>query len=389
MLKILHVVSDDKFIDGHLLRYTTCENHIVSLKEEFTYNGKYINSIEWIKPTSESLAALAKKALVFDCVIIYHLDLTKAKLINSLDPNIKVIWHFFGAEVYHMIKYRYDIYSDLTKKALGIKNVFFKKLELNYIETKATIKDVLTGRIRNTEDKISERAIKRVNFFLAFDYNEYKMLKKKVHYLPEFLALPLTIPVPKVDLSKPKKSGIILGNSRSPSNNHLDILDILLASNNKIPLIIPYSYTPGNETYGNELKSNLMSLPNPYELLEDFIPFNEYVNLIGNCSTAVFNSYRQMALGNVLISLINGVKVYLSVKNPSLKWLKNLGFIIFSIEGQLEDDLKNNKLQLSLADCMHNRALYNKLNDISNNDKFIKDIQAIVDKHEAKTKNII
>lgn len=388
MIKILHLVSDDKFIDGHLGRYSTCLNEIVYLKEEFTYTGKYKDSIKWVKPLSNEYELLIEQAVKYDIIIIYVLGHEKADFINKLDANAIIIWHFFGAEIYHNQKYIYDLYSTSTLRLLNIDNLNAHKFYLSYIDKKIRLLDWLKGKPKNNRKKMISKAIKRVDYFLGFDKNEHLLLKSKIKYLPPFLALPLTIKVPQIELPEKKSIKIIVGNSSSPSNNHADILSLLNRSDNKYPVLLPFNYGDTG-AYKNKIKDIIKSLPFEVDVLEDFVAFDDYVKMIGACSTGIFNSYRQMALGNILISIINGVKVYLSVKNPSLKWLKDLGFIVFSIEGQLEDDLKNNKLQLSLADCMHNRALYNKLNDISNNDKFIKDIQAIVDKHEAKTKNII
>ncbi len=386
MLKILHVVSDDKFIDGQVGRYLTCENHIVYLKEELTYKGKFKDSIIWVKPLSNDYDLLINQSSKYDIIIIYVLGHEKADFINKLNPNAIIIWHFFGAEIYHNQKYIYNLYSTSTLRLLNIDNLKLHKLYISYINKKIKLLDWFKGKRKNNRSKIIIKAIKRVDYFLGFDINEYLLLKSKIKYLPPFLSLPLTIKVPQINLSENKNIKFIVGNSSSPSNNHADILTLLSGYHNKYPVLLPLNYGDSGD-YNSKIKEIVKSLPFKTEILEDFIAFDDYVKMVGACSTAIFNSYRQMALGNILISIINGVKVYLSVKNPSLKWLTDLGFIVFSIEDQLEKDLTNNNLQLNLADCMHNRALYNKLNDNSNNVKFINNIRVIVNKHKVGTNN--
>jgi len=60
----------------------------------------------------------------------------------------------------------------------------------------------------------------------------------------------------------------------------------------------------------------------------------------------VINSYRQMAGNNIFTALGNGVKVYLNRRNVFYTWMKNEGFMIYTIE-DFDADLQNNNLRLT------------------------------------------
>ncbi len=84
------------------------------------------------------------------------------------------------------------------------------------------------------------------------------------------------------------------------------------------------------------------------------------------------HSFRQMALGNVMVSIVAGSKVYLSEKNISYTWLKNLGFKIFSVEKDLKNDIENGKISLSEKERQINNIAYNELTNKKNAEDFLK-----------------
>jgi dTDP-N-acetylfucosamine:lipid II N-acetylfucosaminyltransferase len=139
----------------------------------------------------------------------------------------------------------------------------------------------------------------------------------------------------------------------------------------------PFSYGE-KKKYSNYIRLIVSNSKLAIELIEDFMPYNQYLNFVGQHSTAIFNSYRQMGLGNILVALWSGLKIYLSLKNPTYQWLKNLGFIIFSIEEDLLLDLKSNNLILDNCKIAHNFHLYADLSKDENNFQFIEKLYKIL-----------
>jgi len=168
----------------------------------------------------------------------------------------------------------------------------------------------------------------------------------------------------------------LLGHSASADGNHADIIDLLTKQEYKGQVIVPLSYGE-NEKYARKIKQRLSASGLQVEILDSFIQSDQYADKINLCQAAVFNSYRQLGLGNILLSLKNMLKVYLDEKNPSFQWLQNNGFIIFSVKKDLADNLKDGQLGLSPDQAEINRNAYHKLSDPNNNIAFLDQIKKI------------
>jgi len=382
MLKILHIFHDQKFIDFHIERFQESPyfNEYVYLDKEFAYNGKYLDILRKVKPFTEDYSVLISTASLYDIIFIYNLNKTKASLINSLEVKKPIIiWHFYGVEIYNRPRFKYENYSLATKKVLGIKSLTLLKesLRRNVRNLKYILKCILTGNMISLPKDVIEQAIAKIDFFAWYDVYEYKLLKSKMKRLPQFLYMPFIMKkansIPVAELS-PKT---IIGNSYSPENNHLDILLLLQRHSFKNEIIVPFSY--GNdEIYKLRLTKIIQSMNLNIRLLDKLMNYEEYLSLLKSCKVGIFNSYRQMALGNIVKLIINGSKIYLSKKNPTFYWLKKYGFYIYSIENELENDLITANLQVTENEIWHNQTLYEKLTDTAQNKDFIKNLQKLV-----------
>ena len=101
-------------------------------------------------------------------------------------------------------------------------------------------------------------------------------------------------------------------------------------------------------------------------IIDDFLPFDSYVERIANAKAAIINSYRQMGLGNMFIFLGNNTKLYLNERNPSFKWMTRLGFSIYSVEKDLKKDIEMNNFNLETHIGQKNKNIIDKLSDDGN-----------------------
>jgi len=126
-----------------------------------------------------------------------------------------------------------------------------------------------------------------------------------------------------------KGINILLGNSADPSNNHPDLLEKLLPHKNKINKIYaPLSY--GDKKHAVKiikLGHELFDLK--FKPLTDFMPFEDYLSIIGSIDVAVFGHNRQQGMGNIITLLSLGKKVFLKRNISSYKMLKELGIHVF------------------------------------------------------------
>lgn len=133
---------------------------------------------------------------------------------------------------------------------------------------------------------------------------------------------------------KEKKSSTIfiqIGNSADPLNNHLEVLDKLEKYKNEdIKIIAPLSY--GNHRYREEvINVGKEKFASKFKALTEFMPFNDYLQLLGDIDIAIFNHKRQQAMGNITSLLGFGKKVYMRSEIASWKLFEEVGVQVYDI----------------------------------------------------------
>lgn len=302
-----------------------------------------------------------------DLIILYSLDAFKIKLIKYLSNDLKIIWRFFGYELYYHHNSKY--LSAKTKKCLEqISNSFIQTF-INRNELRRIVYNhILKFRLK--------KALKKCDYFMGMMFDEYSILKKNWKYLPSFIETSFSSIENINFIHNIKKNHILIGNSRSKWNNHIDILEIVthFPDFKEFQFFLPFNYGT-DYTYSEYLEKKYSSF-NSLNFIKNFLPLNEYKNIISHCKAAVFNNYRQLALANILYCLNFGVKVYLNLKNPTFNWLSNKGFIVFSIEEFAEDFLADN-LELSNEEKDINFNLYKKYSSDESRKLFLDNILSL------------
>jgi hypothetical protein len=125
-------------------------------------------------------------------------------------------------------------------------------------------------------------------------------------------------------------------------------------------MIIPFSYF--NETsYSLRLREKIKLYPN-IVLYEKFLLLDDYELMFKKASAFISNSLRQSALGNILLALQNGVKIYLNEKNIIYSELISQGLYIYSIN-QFNTDIKYDNICLSLDEMEYNISMMKLLSE--------------------------
>ena len=146
---------------------------------------------------------------------------------------------------------------------------------------------------------------------------------------------------------KPKEHktiNILVGNSADPSNNHLEVFEKLLQYKDEdIKIIVPLSYSSQENAKKVIVKGREM-FGDKFEPLTEYMPFEEYLKLLGKIDMAVFAHNRQQAMGNIITLLGLGKKVY--IKNDITPWetFEDTGIKVFDVASVtidlLEEDIK-------------------------------------------------
>ncbi|WP_446787896.1 hypothetical protein [Macellibacteroides fermentans] len=366
-IRIAHIHTDKKFLYAiERFRNINIYNLNILISNCYKYDKNKNRDFIAFKYSTNNLKKIINLCNQFDIVVIYDLNLINSYISNRLKPSIKIIWRFFGLELYS--KMPDYVYSSLTASVLDKNQKSY--LQSKVLEFWSVSKQLL--KYRSTFKKEFNEAIRKVNYFCGVSDMEYEFLKNEYSYLPKFLQWPLSHIEPLNNIEK-KMNQIIIGNNRSAYNNHLNILEILgnYSSVYKIQFLLLFNYGQNNY-YSNIVREKAQAIKD-LTILEDFLSREDFSTLYATASAFVMNGYRQMALGNIFEALSNDVKIYLNKRNIIYEWLIREGFKIFSIDNLLED-LKEQKIQLSEQDVIHNRKILNKFTQKYNEKDFHQNI---------------
>lgn len=356
--KILHIVPDDKFIDGaiDIFNQTSSINTYVSIDavESFTY----------IKSHAAEVQILSKETLLplimnggYHLVAFHTLPREKYELVLPIPSEIKVLWLAWGYDLYSPFGKMpailpIDLYKPLTSELINppveevspykrlkrlIKRViYYKKYRIAYLEEQ---------RIIQEEIRLQKALLGRIDYMSTVLPSEYEMLCKLQNFHAEYFPFQYAF---KDDFSfcdmYDNADKILLGNSATETNNHLDIIALLNQRNIKNECILPCSY--GSSEYLQKLKQTLLGHQTNLHVIENFLPQAEYATLLCSCRVGIFGHLRQQAVGNILICMLHGSKVYLYRDSIAYKYFSKAGYHVYTIE----DDLTNDHISVALTE---------------------------------------
>lgn len=268
---------------------------------------------------------------------------------NFKDSNL--ILMFWSGELYNHPAYKKMIYYKHSRK---YKNAFKNIFTLNLI-------DKLLRVFKMPSYSAYFELNKKIDYFCGFFETEHEIYNKTFKSRSKFINftfLDLTFLNLQNNYLNKKKENILIGNSGSLENNHIEVFNIL-KQNKHIKydnIIVPLSY--GNNIYIDDvIKIGKEYFGNSFGPITEFMIREEYNNKIANVNVAIFNHYIQQAVGNIFFMLYNGVRIYLNEKSPLYKGFLKKGFNVNSISEfnkigltPLDDDKKvlNKKLILEL-----------------------------------------
>ena len=318
---------------------------LIEEKKEITVADSQVILITKTKSNLSYLSSLLKDANI---VFLYDFCSYKSQILPFLNKETIVIWRFFG----------YEYYS--TKPKLIFSKSTIKALYETDSRPRIASKLLLYIK-REYEKRLLRKNLKRIkmiDYILCVCFEEYEFLKN-FWAVPSYLRMNLFGEISLEGYPDKKNNTIIFGNSRNPANNHLDVLDIFSSVNTaNLKILMFFSYGRiGNYSRIVETQASKIA---GITIVKDFLPKEEFTNIYREASILIINSYRQMALGNIVTGIKNGLKIYLNDKNVLKDWLLNNGLKIFSIT-DLKADLLNNNIKLSMEDMYHNIKQYNML----------------------------
>ncbi|MGI2799437.1 TDP-N-acetylfucosamine:lipid II N-acetylfucosaminyltransferase [Photobacterium damselae] len=216
--------------------------------------------------------------------------------------------------------------------------------------------------IRNLIMPFFEKAfIKGCQDFITYIKTDFEFIKNNINSRAKFIDLGGFYPsnLIKNDVSKLRseqhnnsKLNVLIGSSALSRNNHFQLIDkISLFDSSFLNVIIPLSY--GDKQYAEKVKSYAIEKIgfNSVTPIFDFIPFDDYLELLKKIDIAIFDHKDQQGMGNIRYLIGIGKKVYLNKNSSSYEYLNSLGFIVFD----------NNEINLDVSTYRKNINLAQKL----------------------------
>lgn len=323
---IVHLFEDQKFVDITIENF---ENVSVGLNKYIVFSSKqelkYVSRKEQTLILPNSSYKLDLDLIYKDCqlLIIHFLSPIKLYVLKNKPPHIKVIWSVWGSDAY-------DHFSDQNFSEPLTNNVRRSLFQLRKSFYLYTLYHLVRYRVKPLRKEL--KLLQLVNYVITVLPYEFNIIKKEFSLMAEYIDYSYGANKFNSFSNSPLGNSILIGNSATSANNHLDVFDIIKDTNKK--LIVPLSY--GAYDYKNYkelvILEGMRIFKNSFTPIEEFMPLQEYRELTSSCNSVIMYHIRQQALGNIFMSLFQGMRVFLNSKSLTYIYLKDEGMIIFDLK---------------------------------------------------------
>lgn len=349
-LRILHIFNDSIFCNNVFDYFDSFDNvtnlfyfYINNKNYEFK-NVKPRKNLKIIDDKKKYFELLSSKQI--DAIFFHGMPIYRYTLFKYIDKTKIVFLWSWGYDIY----IPYGICKALIPITLYKKRTYAEVVKTKYILNSFSIKRKLYD-FRNFIFILlyKKKIFRRIDYYTPVLSIENKLIRQNKFFHAEPFGLSvISSPGFYWDnyVKNQKKGNILIGNSLSYDNNHLDIFETVKSidtQNRKY--IIPISY--GEDYQSKEHFMNISELPDDKVIwLKEFLTKEEYREIYKSISFAIFGHLRQQAVGNIIECFLHGIKVFFYKDSINYLNFKKNGFYVFSIE----DDLNENELKTPLCD---------------------------------------
>lgn len=289
-------------------------------------NDQYCGSISF----KEDLASC-------DCLVVHYMDRLKAQAIMQAPSRLPIVWSGWGGDYYNLLPQGGNnllgeetrrLVSELRSRTDSSSKVrrIFKNLK------------GVAYKIRNTTLHAPQlkRAIRRVDYFSSPFPEDFDLLRK--HLGSDFNPVYTRIFYGSVErtympgVEKICGNNILVGNSATATNNHLEVFGMLknVAVDDR-KIVVPLSY--GDMSYKEAvIKRGRELFGENFLPLVEFMPLDQYNTIIAHCAVVVMGHRRQQGGGNTFTMLYKGAKVFLDRASTVYQYLKKNGAFVYTLD---------------------------------------------------------
>jgi dTDP-N-acetylfucosamine:lipid II N-acetylfucosaminyltransferase len=363
--RILHLIPDDKFLDGAIIQFESC---CPGIHDYVMYNRRepsevvYVRTLDKVRFAPEG--SLLCQELITEClngrysaVIFHSIPSYFAEFVAKVKGSVKLIVVTWGHDIYTFINKKEYMRETLkikySRRVMG--NLFFLK----------RIWHSLSAMIRFNSWIPPDSALKA---FLSVDYicpvidTDYELFAHKFRRfkLPEMMSFSYMNHREQLLLenSEINDNYVMVGNSATPECNHADVLSHLknIGVSNRILLPLNYGYS---REYGNIIRERGKKMFGEQCLsLDTFMSMNDYLMQLKRCRFAVMGHRRQQAVGNIAMLMWMGAKIFFAEGNPVYEYLSAQGAVVFIFDKACRMDFES---PLNDIEVTTNRKIVEKI----------------------------
>lgn len=346
---ILHVVGDEpKFIipfvkyinkefpvNDHLFLISNCQSENLDKYREF-------DNVIIIRPLDNKRAVLRKMWMP------YKFLASQISLLILAKQAKKVIFHgLFDTKVILSLYVNKWMIKKSSWVIWGGGDLDEKKQETNSIFT--TIKRKVKGSFAEYITYIKEDYDRCVEFYAARG-----RLTDCLMYESNVIPSSIVITVSNDIKQHNQPTRLLVGNSADVENNQIEILKRLEQyKSENIEIYVPLSYglKPWAPNWIEDVcRCGRTIFGNKFIPLLNFMPLDEYRDLLAKMDIAIFDHKYQQGMGNIIYLLGVGKKVYIRAGIPSYEMFIRLGL-------QIYDNSNLDISPLSMRDALNNNSI--------------------------------
>ena len=351
--RILHILADDKFSDYAIEQF---ENLSVPSDFVLMATSGHEDLVKHRDKTllykngdQETLRAIVSKLSTYDAIIFHGLFWWyDTEFLKRLPSTTKVAWVNWGGEIYG----RKDVYNDfLSRRSYIIETMHDIGKHL-----KALSKDV-----KEHHYEVPIELFRRIDFCMTDEHEEYEYAKnylqspKLEHLFYNYYTLEDMVG-PLID-KRCNGNHIFMGNCGANECNYWEAIPkVSRLKERGQKVIVPLGYgAPWVKNW--VMRFGKLFFRKDFMPLIDFLPREQYNELICNCSTMIMPHYAPRAQGNIITALWLVMRVYLSEHNMTYHYFKRLGCTVYSIEKDLKRSNKECFKPMTDEELEHNRKI--------------------------------
>ena len=379
---ILHLLEDEKFVDVIVDQFESVapdQSVYLIVLADINIEVKYIKTrhpnmvfdvIDGCK-TQEYLNHLDQ----FKVVMLHNFFHTyKHDLVRRYQSKVHFHWMCWGGDLYNSLDFK--LYGPQTKQLVRNQKNFNGKLGVIL----QSIFPVLWYRFYLKPRRLPSmhhdtKLFRHIRSCSTVIPKEYDIIKKTLNPFIQYMPLKygdLTSFVGN-DNAICNDVNFLIGNSASQTSNHLEAFDFIKSyCSDTQKVVMPLSY--GDMDYAEHIINKASELFGDKAMpLTTFLNIQDYNKILLSCGNVVMNHYRQQAMGNIIIALYRGARVFFSSRNPVLDYLNDLDMWCFELA-----DLSNQNDLPSFSElAAHNRPI---LERVYGRKQVLSETKAFVDK---------